>query len=241
MYFQYDLAAYNYLKKADPILGKAMDTIGPIERPLIPDLYAALVNSIIGQQISTKAWETIWQRLMDTVGEITPKNILACTDGEIQAVGITFKKVDYIKGAARKFLSGELDSQAFAKMSDDEICQELVKLKGIGIWTAEMLLIFSLQRKDVLSWDDLAIHRGLRMVYHLRKITKPLFAKYKRRCSPYASIASLYLWEIASGAIPEMKDYAPLTDAAKKKRAKDAKTKALKKKNQLVKGEKNQE
>ena len=105
-------------------------------------------------------------------------------------------------------------------MSDEEVIAELSQLRGIGKWTAEVLLIFSMGRQDVLSWDDLAIHRGLRMVYHHRKITKQLFQKYKRRYAPYGTVASLYLWEVSVGVLPDLKDFAPLTEAEKKKRLK---------------------
>ena len=87
--------------------------------------------------------------------------------------------------------------------------QELSALDGIGIWTAEMLMLFSMQRPDILSFGDLAILRGMRMLYHHRKITRELFEKYRRRYSPYGSVASLYLWAIAGGAIEGMEDYAP--------------------------------
>lgn len=94
-------------------------------------------------------------------------------------------------------------------MPDAEAIRALSSLKGIGVWTAEMILLFCLQRQDVFSFDDLAIQRGLRMVYHHRVITRQLFEKYRRRFSPYGSVASLYLWAVAGGAIAEMKDYAP--------------------------------
>lgn len=93
--------------------------------------------------------------------------------------------------------------------SDDEVINELSELKGIGIWTAEMILLFCMQRPNVFSYGDLAILRGMRMVYHHRKIDRKLFEKYRRRLSPYCSVASLYFWAVAGGAIPEMKDYAP--------------------------------
>ena len=89
------------------------------------------------------------------------------------------------------------------------MCEELIKLKGIGKWTAEMIMIFSMQRMNILSYGDLAIVRGMRMLYHHREITPEKFNKYWRRYTPYASIVSFYLWAIASGEIPEMKDYAP--------------------------------
>ena len=94
-------------------------------------------------------------------------------------------------------------------MSDEEAVRRLASLKGIGVWTAEMILLFCLQRPDIFSYDDLAILRGLRMVYHHRKIDRKLFEKYRRRFSPCCSVASLYLWAVAGGAIPGMKDYAP--------------------------------
>ena len=94
-------------------------------------------------------------------------------------------------------------------MEDDELIKYLTTLKGVGVWTAEMILLFCLLRPNVFSFDDLAIQRGLRMVYHHRKIDRKLFEKYKRRFSPYCSVASLYLWAVSNGAIPEMRDYAP--------------------------------
>ena len=92
----------------------------------------------------------------------------------------------------------------------------LTSLKGIGVWTAEMILLFCLQRADIFSFDDLGIQRGLRMVYHHRAIDRKLFEKYRRRYSPYGSVASLYLWAVAGGAIPEMKDYAPAKKLSRK-------------------------
>ena len=92
-------------------------------------------------------------------------------------------------------------------MSDADAIKALSTLKGIGVWTAEMILLFCLQRPDIFSYDDLAIQRGLRMVYHHRAIARRSFEKYRRRFSPYGSVASLYLWAVAGGAIPDMKDH----------------------------------
>ena len=93
-------------------------------------------------------------------------------------------------------------------MDDDEVCRHLSQLSGIGTWSAEMIMLFSMQRPNILSFGDLAIQRGLRMIYHHRKIDRKLFEKYRKRFSPYCSIASLYLWAVAGGAIPQMRDYA---------------------------------
>lgn len=218
MNFHYDEEAVRYLKAKDPLLAEVIDRIGPIERPIDADLFSALINNIVGQQISMKAQETVWKRLLAAFGAITPENLCRASVEEIQQCGLSTRKATYIREAAEKVLSGACNLEALKDKPDEEVIAELSQLRGIGKWTAEMLLIFSMGRQDVLSWDDLAIHRGLRMVYHHRKITKPLFRKYQRRYSPYGSVASLYLWEVSVGVLPELKDYAPLTEAEKKKR-----------------------
>ncbi|MDN6625627.1 MAG: hypothetical protein L0K82_00200 [Pisciglobus halotolerans] len=220
--FHYNQEAIDFLTKKDPILRAAIAKIGPVTAPMKPDLFSALIKTIIGQQISTKAQETVWRRVLNSLGPVplSPKKILSLSDNELQAFGLSYRKVAYIKGAAAKVSTGELNLRQLYQLPDEEVIKALTKLKGIGQWTAEMLLTFSMNRQDILSWDDLAIHRGLRMLYHHRRITRKLFMKYKRRYSPYGSIASLYLWEIAEGALPEMKDYAPLTEAEKKRRKK---------------------
>ena len=119
------------------------------------------------------------------------------------------RKATYIHAMAHQIADGNIDLDALPSMSDEEVCRELTKFKGIGPWTAEMLLTFSLQRPDIVSFGDLAIQRGMRMLYRHRKITPELFAKYKRRYSPYGTVASIYLWAIAGGAIPELTDPAP--------------------------------
>ncbi len=207
--FVYGDTEIQYLKDKDTLLGAAIDKIGRIQREVHPDLFSALVSSIVGQQISTKAWQTIWQRMIDGLGQISPQTINAYPVEKLQKFGITFKKAEYIKNAAEKVLNGTLDIESLTNKSDKEVCSELSSLDGVGVWTAEMLMTFSMQRPDVMSFGDLAIQRGLRMLYHHRKISKKLFQKYKRRYSPYATVASLYLWAIAGGAIEGMKDYAP--------------------------------
>lgn len=111
--------------------------------------------------------------------------------------------------------TGRFDLADVANRTDAEAIRMLSGLKGIGVWTAEMILLFCMQRPDVFSYDDLAIQRGLRMVYHHRKIDRKLFEKYRRRFSPYCSVASLYLWAVAGGAVDGMKDYAPKAKSKK--------------------------
>ncbi len=215
-YFEYGEKEIEYLKSKDPVLAKVIDEIGHIKRAVTPDLFTALIHSVVGQQISTKAQATIWNRMQTQFTAITAENIAAVPAGELQACGLTMRKTVYMKEIAGSVLEGSLNLDQLRTMTDEEVCRRLRQIKGIGVWTAEMLMTFSMQRRDILSWDDLAIQRGLRMLYHHRKITPDLFAKYKRRYSPYATVASLYLWAIAGGACAGFIDYAPKTSAQKK-------------------------
>ena len=199
--FTYGEKEISHLKSRDKILGAAMDQIGPLQRPVIADLFEALVNAIVGQQISMIDWGTIWERMRERLGGIRPDTVFTVSVEEIQACGISMRKASYIKGIADQVMSGALDIQALHSLPDAEVCRVLTALKGIGTWTAEMVMIFSMQRPDVFSRDDLAIDRALRLLYRHRKVTDKLFEKYRKRYSPYGTVASLYLWEIAGGAL----------------------------------------
>lgn len=217
MYFQYGEKELAYLKKKDKRLAAAIEQIGMIERVTDDDLFASVVHHIVGQQISSKAQATIWGRLQNYLGSIEAQNVNAASAEALQALGMSMRKALYIKDFAAKVVNGSFDLDAVQHMEDKEAIEALRNLKGIGVWTAEMILLFCLQRRDILSFDDLAIQRGLRMLYHHRKITKELFVKYRRRYSPYGSVASLYLWAIAGSAIAGMKDYGAQKKINKKK------------------------
>lgn len=222
-YFEYGEKEKSWLKSRDPVLAAAMEEIGHIRREVTPDIFNALLNSIVGQQISTKAQATIWKRMREQFCPITPENIGTISAESLQTCGISMRKAAYIKSITEAVLDGSLDLARLPSLTDKEICAQLVQLKGIGVWTAEMIMIFSMQRPDILSWDDLAIQRGLRMLYRHRQITPALFARYRKRYSPHATTASLYLWAIAGGACAELKDCAPL-----KKKTKPAKRQPVK-------------
>jgi len=204
--FAYGKLELDYLQSRDEILGKFIDKIGFIERTINDDLFQSLVEAIVAQQISGKAAETVYHRLEELVDIITPENIITCSDLDFQKCGLSWRKVNYIKDFSLKILNKELDLELIPTLPDDEVIKILDDLKGFGPWTAEMFLIFALGRKNVLSFNDFGIQKGLRLLYHHRKITPALFAKYKKRYSPYATIASFYLWEIAAGDYG-LKDY----------------------------------
>ncbi len=209
MIFQYGEKETEYLKKKDKRLGEVIDRVGHVEREVDTDLFSSVVHHIVGQQISTKAQATVWRRVREGLGEVNADSILEAGEDRLQSFGMTFRKAEYITDFALRVKDGRFDPRGIWEKTDDEAIAELSALKGIGVWTAEMILLFCMQRPDILSYGDLAVLRGMRMVYHHRKIDRSLFEKYRRRLSPYCSVASLYFWEVAGGAIPGMRDRAP--------------------------------
>lgn len=196
-YFDYGEKEIQYLKDKDKILGAAIEKIGMIKREVILDPFEAIITSVVGQQISNKAAETVNGRLLSLIGEITPEAVGQANIDDIQKCGMSHRKVAYIKGIAEAALNKSVDFNNLQELSDKEIIKKLTSLYGVGVWTAEMLLIFSLGRMDVLSFKDLAIIRGMMRLYNLDKVTKAEFEKYREIYSPYGSVASLYLWELS--------------------------------------------
>ena len=206
MYFQYGETELSYLMKKDRKLAHVIEQVGMIERKTEPDLFAAVIHHIIGQQISTKAQATVWRRLQELLGQINADTVLASGADQLQSCGISFRKANYLLDFATRVKCGDFVPDKLRQMDDAEAIAALSALKGIGVWTAEMLLLFSLQRPDIFSFGDFGLQRGLRMLYRHREIDRPLFEKYRRRFSPYGSTASLYLWAVAGGALPDLTD-----------------------------------
>ncbi len=204
--FNYSQTELNHLKRNDKKLARIIELIGPIERAVNPDLFSALIHSIVAQQIATKAATTVWNRLLDRCGEITPHCLYAMDASEIQQCGLSMRKARYIHGVSRAVALQEINLDEFPALSDAEIIARLAALEGIGIWTAEMLLIFSLQRPNIVSWGDLAIRRGMMALYGLKQLEKIQFDNYCKRYSPYGSVASLYLWALAAKKPEAMDD-----------------------------------
>ena len=206
MNFKYGKKEVDYLKSRDKRLGEIIDRVGHIRWTVEPDLFSAVVQNIVSQQISGSAAASILGRIEKALGAITPE-VVAKTDVQVfRACGTSLRKTEYIKDFAAKVVSGDLDLDALVQLPDSDVIAALSSVRGIGVWTAEMLLLFTLQRPDILSYGDLGIHRGMRMVYRHRKITKALFEKYRRRLSPCGSVASLYFWVIAGGELPDLTD-----------------------------------
>ena len=213
-FFRYGEKEIAYLKSRDKRLAAIIDAVGPIRRQLDTDLFSAVVRHIVGQQISNKALAAAWGRLSSGLGTVDAAAVLDAGEEKLHSFGMSFRKAAYITDFARKVKSGDFRLAALKKMNDTEAIAALSSLSGIGVWTAEMILLFCLERPDILSFGDLAIQRGLRMVYRHREIPRERFEQYRRRFSPHGSVASLYLWAVSGGALPDM------TDPAEKKRSK---------------------
>ena len=191
----------DYLTGADERLGAAIRHFGKLDRVVIPNLFIALVNAIVSQLISVKAANTIWGRMQDKLGDISPQNIANHTPEIIQSCGISMKKAICIRSISEAVVDGSFPLEKLHELSDDEAMKQLVAWNGIGRWTAEMLLIHAMERPDVVSWGDFAIRKGMMRLYGLESLTKAEFEQYRSKYSPYGTVASIYLWEISS--LPE--------------------------------------
>ena len=199
-FFRYGRKEIEYLKSKDEKMARLIDGAGMIQRRTNPDLYRALADSIIGQQISTAAHNTIRKRVLDKFGVLTAQKVAAIPDEELKSIGISWRKVGYIKDFTDKILSGDFDIGRLYDMDDEDVIRHLVSLKGVGRWTAEMLLTFSMERPDVLSYGDLAIRRGVMKLYNLQELTEEQFHRLTDKFSPYRTTAALYFWYYANPA-----------------------------------------
>ena len=203
MNFPYSQKELDYLSERDPLLGGVIRAVGFIARTVEEDVFSAVVHHIIGQQISMRAQETVWRRLQDLLGEVTPDTLADANTEAVKGCGMTYRKADYIRDFAKKVRSGEFHVEALRAMEDGEAVKALSALRGVGEWTAEMLLLFCLRRSDVLSYGDLGIRRGMMKLYGWEEMTKAQFEECRQRYSPYGSVASFYLWAVNGGALSE--------------------------------------
>lgn len=195
-YFDYGNKEISYLCNRDETFRKAVESIGRVERIVIPDLFQGLIYSIAGQQVSVKAANKFFERIERST-DLTAFSIGNLSIDEIQSFGTTFKKAGYIKDIANQVNVGILNLEELKSLSDKDVIDRLCSIKGIGPWTAEMILLNSMERPDILSFGDIAIRRGIMKLYGLSELTKEQFAKYKKLYSPYGSVASIYLWKIS--------------------------------------------
>lgn len=194
----YDLDNYKvqYLIKSDKNLGLLIKYIKTCELYIEVDGFKCLIKYIIGQQISDKARETIWNRFCINLKEITPLIVLNVPDNKFMAIGISYRKIMYIKELAKYIIENNIDFKQFEIMNNEDIIKILTSIKGIGRWTAEMYLIFSLGRENILSKGDGTIKRTIQWMYNLKDLpTQIELEKIFKKWNKYSTIVSAFLWK----------------------------------------------
>lgn len=191
------LSAVKHLANVDAVLAKVIGAYGPYEFELEDDYYEALVGAIIFQQLAGKAAQAILNRFKALYnGKIpTPKRFLATPDGKLRSAGLSPQKISYLKDLCTRLEQGSLDLKHLQDLADDEVVRELDEVRGIGRWTAEMFLMFSLGRTNVLPVGDLGLQKAAQALYGLEELpSHERFEELAKPWHPYRSIASIYLW-----------------------------------------------
>lgn len=183
-----------HLRTVDGRMAQLIERFGYIERPTDGPIFATLVRNILSQQVATSVAERTTKALIARVGEIEPEAIAAMGEEGLREVGVPSRKARWIVRAAERFAAGEFDIEELRKLSDKALAERLVTLDGVGTWSAEMLMMFSLGRENVLSWGDLILRRAIETLYGEKRLTPKRMEYYRRLYQPYASVASLYLW-----------------------------------------------
>jgi len=189
-------SAVRHLKKVDPILAAIIAKVGPCRMQFNPSGFHSLAEAIVYQQLHGKAAFTIFKRFTDLVGDpVTPQGIVKLTDAQLRSVGLSKQKSSYLKDMAEKADRGDLDFLRLSEMTDDEVIKHLTQVKGVGVWTAHMFLMFSLRRQNILPTGDYGVQAAMKKHYKKRKMPKPeQMIKIAKCWEPYRSVACWYLW-----------------------------------------------
>lgn len=189
--------AITHLKQKDPVMGSIIERVGPYKIQYREPTFQTLVRSIVYQQLNGKAAATIFGRLQAAakVDPLTPESILKLRPARMRSLGLSGQKMSYIRELARLTRDGDVDFERCATLADGEVVEHLTRVKGVGVWTVHMFLIFALRRHDVLPTGDLGIRAAMKKAYGLEDLPKPEeMAKIAAAWRPYCSIASWYLW-----------------------------------------------
>lgn len=195
------MAAYEeeeraYVAGKDPVMNELVERFGRLEIRVSGDIFADLVSDIVGQMLSNRVAEVIVGRLRALTGGLTPEKLLAKTLEEIKNCGMSARKAEYILALSRDVKEGKYDFSRLDSMTDGEAIAYLMKIKGVGRWTAEMIAEFSLGRKDIFSYDDMALRNGIVKAHGFKTLSKKRFERLRKKYSPYASVASLYYYRL---------------------------------------------
>jgi DNA-3-methyladenine glycosylase II len=188
--------AINHLKNSDPILSAIIETIGPCRIQYAEPTFHHLSESILYQQLNGKAAATIFDRFTALAGDpLTPQGILKLTDEQMRGVGLSRQKTSYLRDLAEKTQAGLLEFERMMDLSEEEVIAHLTQVKGVGVWTAHMFLMFTLRRPNIMPTGDYGVQAAIKKHYKKRKWPKPaVMLKIAKPWAPYRSIACWYLW-----------------------------------------------
>jgi DNA-3-methyladenine glycosylase II len=189
--------AINHLKKSDPVLAAIIEKIGPCKIQFGEPTFHSLAEAILYQQLNGKAAVTIFNRFTALAGDpLRPEGILNLTDAEMRGVGLSKQKTSYLRDLSEKTKAGLLEFERLPELSEQEVIEHLTQVKGIGVWTAHMFLMFTLRRPDILPTGDYGVQAAIKKHYGKRKWPKPaVMEKIAKPWVPYRSIACWYLWK----------------------------------------------
>jgi 3-methyladenine DNA glycosylase/8-oxoguanine DNA glycosylase len=188
--------AISHLKSADPVLSDIIDRVGEYRIQFREPIFETLVKSIVYQQLSGKVANVIFGRLLAAAGgQLTPGVILKMRPARMRSIGLSGQKTSYIRDLARHARNGAVVFEELLEMPDGEVIERLTQVKGIGLWTVQMFLMFALRRPDVMPTGDLGIRNAIRKAYNLPELPKPAeIEEMAVRWKPYCTVASWYLW-----------------------------------------------
>ncbi|HSB68136.1 MAG TPA: DNA-3-methyladenine glycosylase [Candidatus Methylomirabilis sp.] len=187
-----------HLRQADPVLGEIIERVGPCKLQYAEPDFETMVRSIIFQQLNGKAARAIFARFKEAVGggsRMAPHEVLALPPEKMRALGLSQRKVEYVRDLAEKTRAGVIEFSRLARLPDEDVIEHLTAVKGVGVWTAHMFLLFALRRPDILATGDFGIRSAIRKAYRLRKLpTRARVEKLGARWHPHCSVACWYLW-----------------------------------------------
>jgi DNA-3-methyladenine glycosylase II len=188
--------ALNHLKKSDPVLRGIIERVGAFRMEFGEPVFHSLAEAIVYQQLNGKAAVTIFKRFATLTGEpVTPEGIAKLTAEQMRSAGLSKQKSSYLRDMAERAVRGDLDFTRLPETSDEEVIKHLTQVKGVGVWTAHMFLMFTLKRQNVLPTGDLGIQIAIKKHYNKRKLPKPAqMEKIAKPWEPYRSVACWYLW-----------------------------------------------